>query len=972
MTRTDNNAVSEKDVLMRAVRTVLLPAALCVAGAFILIALTKERGKLQFLDNLHWTISYGAAAILAWWGAGAAAPEERRPRYWFAWALGAYALGQVIWNVQVLCQWNPFPGPSDLFYLCLGPGITAGLLASLRAKIPANRLRTVLLDIAALSVTVLVLTLALYLPRRGQTPAWPLAVMVFYPMGMLTAACTAIVAVPTLRLRLAWPWVLMLVASCANGVLWIRWNTLTLDNALTDGTVFNALFSVVALVNGVAAMTWRTEQSADPRLERICEGFLRLLPLVVVMGAATAVALAWTVSGSSRGVQLVTAAGAVAVAAMAISRQSLLLDERDRLIEAERRALESRLSFKVLFESAADAVLLSDGAVFTSCNEHTLQMFGRSRDRIIGRSFQEFSPQYQADGMPSAGRIESRLKAALDGEPQAFEWRMLLGDGTEFDAEIRLNRVAAGSGGVFLLAIVHDITARKRAEAALRESEKRFSRVFDASPAIAAISSFPDGRYIDVNRTFTESIGYGRDEVTGRTALELGIWAQPEQRVRIIEAISRGDAVRGVECAIRTKSGKLLTLLTSVERFDMSGKAAVLFVSLDISQHRQLEEQLRQAQKMEAIGILSGGIAHDFNNILGVILGNTQVARLDLPPAHSAHECLDEILKASKRASNLVQQILAFARQQPHSARPLSVQRVVEECRRLLRATLPAAVEIHLRIEGDPPDILADETQLQQILLNLGTNAWHAMHGRPGRITIGVSMATVDAAFAAANPDLATGPHVRLTVADTGCGMDSETLKRIFDPFFTTKAQGEGTGLGLSVVHGIVKRHRGAILVSSTVGTGTTFEILLPAGAAEKRAAPPGSTGPQRGEGQRIFYIDDEQPLVNIATALLGRLGYDVIGFTNPAAALDALRNKECGCDAAITDLNMPAMSGFEFARQAIEIRPGLTVILSTGQVSGDLPAEATEAGIRGVIPKPATLNELASLLHEFLHQNHA
>lgn len=493
MTRSDNIAVAEKDALKRAVRMVLLPSVLCVVGLFILIAITTDRERLQFLDNLHWTISYGAAALLAWWGAKNAGPEDRRARHWFAWALSAYALGQVIWNIQLICDWNPFPGPSDLFYLCLGPGITAGLVASLRARIPANRLKTVALDVAALSVTVLVLTLALYLPRRGQTPAWPLAVMVFYPMGMLTAASTAMVAVPTLRLRLEWPWVLMLVASCANGALWIRWNTMTLDNALTDGSVFNALFSVVALVNGAAAMTWRTEQSTDPRLERLCEGFLRLLPLLVVMGAATAVALAWTVSGSSRGVQLVTAAGAVAVAAMAISRQSLLLDERDRLIEAERRALESGLSFKVLFESAADAVLLSDGAVFTDCNEHSLEMFGRSRDRIIGRSFQEFSPQYQADGLPSSGRVEARLKAALDDEPQAFEWRMLLGDGSEFDVEIRLNRVAAGSGGVFLLAIVHDITARKRAEAALRESEKRFARVFDASPAIAAISSFPAG-----------------------------------------------------------------------------------------------------------------------------------------------------------------------------------------------------------------------------------------------------------------------------------------------------------------------------------------------------------------------------------------------------------------------------------------------------------------------------------------------
>jgi PAS domain S-box-containing protein len=950
--------------MRRSVLQTLVPSLLLVLGSFVALAYARDRDRKVFLDALHWTVSYVAGAILAWIGVRFAGPAERPARRWFAWGLTASAVGQVVWDIQIAVGWTSFPQPSDVFYMCLGPSFVAGIILSMRSAMPRVRLHTILLDVGTLAVAVLVLTLSLYLPRRGNTGMFPLVVMVAYPLGMLGAVSALVVAVPTLRLSWGWRWMVLLGALVANSILWLRWNTLALELVVTDGSVFNATFSVVALATGAGAMVWRVETSTDPKLERRCEGFLRLLPLLAVTGAAAVVVTNGTLPGATQSLKIIGGGGLLVVAILAFMRQSLLLGERDRLIEAERMVTESRVTFRTLFEAAPDAIFLMDGPLFTDCNPAAQALFGTGRDGIVGQPPTRFSPELQPDGTPSREKAPRLIAAALDGIPQAFEWRHLRADGGAIECEVHLNRVS-GIRGNLIQAIVRDITARKRWERALRESEERFAKAFDASPAIAAILGLPEGRFLEVNRAFVALLGFAREQVIGQTPAELGLWDPTDRGQRIAETVCSGRTVHNLECLIRAGDGRTLTLLASTERMDLSGNPVALLVGSDITQRVQLEEQLRQAQKLEAIGLLSGGIAHDFNNILGVITGNAHIARLDLPPGHPAEQGIGEILHASKRAANLVRQILAFARPQPQQLRRIRPSRVLAEGSQLLRATLPASVEIRTVAPETLPDIVGDETQLQQVLLNLATNSWHAMSGRAGTISLSAEAVPADEAgtFHGGDP----GPWVSISVSDTGKGMDPETLKRIFDPFFTTKAPGEGSGLGLSVVHGIVKGHRGSISVRSTPGVGTVFRILLPAAPAGAESKATEVNPFPSGHGERILYVDDELALVNVATVLLGRLGYDVQGFTSPAVALEALRVAPDLCHAVITDLNMPAMSGLEFARQVLAIRPGLPILLSSGNLTETPVAQARLLGIRGFISKPHSLDELALRVHELL-----
>jgi PAS domain S-box-containing protein len=808
-----------------------------------------------------------------------------------------------------------------------------------------------------------VLALALYLPHQNSVSMVKLASMIAYPVSLLAAVCGLVVAVPTLRLRRNWAWITLLVSSILNSLLWLRWNAIYVTHEPPSGTFFNTLFSIVGLSTGIGVMGWSSASDDSPRRERRCEGFLRLLPIGVVLSAATAVGIEFALHSSSAELRTLVLSGASITLVLAVLRQSLLLRERDRMIELEHLATESRVNFRALFESAPDAILLMEGHVFTDCNPAALALFGVAREEIIGQPPARFSPPTQPDGSDSSARAATIIDTVLSGDPMAFEWRHLRRDGSAIECEVRLSRVV-GLRGNCLQAIVRDITTRKRAEQSLRESESRFSKAFEFSPTVKAMLSLPDRRILEVNHSFVRTLGYGREELLGRDPVELGIWTFPK------ESNQKGSVLRGVELQARAKDGSSLTFLASSERIEMQGAPAELLVCTDISDRVRLEEQLRQAQKLEAIGLLSGGIAHDFNNILGVISGNAHVARLDLTPGHPADRSLEEILLASNRAANLVRQILAFARPQPQQARRLQLSRALEEGRRLLRATLPTTVEIQIAVEEPLPEILGDETQLQQILINLATNSWHAMEGHPGVITLSARSFSLPSPDGPAQGELPDGPYVLLSVADSGKGMDPETLERIFDPFFTTKAPGQGSGLGLSVVHGIVKGHRGAIGVRSRPGGGTTFEILLPADpATEPQPHAVGQVHP--GNGERILYVDDERPLVQVATILLERLGYKVQGFTNPTAALDALSAAPSTWSVLITDLNMPGMNGLELARQVLEIRPGLPVLLSSGNLDAAPSDEARRLGIRGVIAKPHSLEELAGRVREILHSSH-
>ncbi len=385
-----------------------------------------------------------------------------------------------------------------------------------------------------------------------------------------------------------------------------------------------------------------------------------------------------------------------------------------------------------------------------------------------------------------------------------------------------------------------------------------------------------------------------------------------------------------------------------------------------ITERKRLEAQLLQAQKMEAIGTLAGGIAHDFNNILAAILGYTELALNDIRQDSAAWRYLQEVRKAGQRAKTLVQQILTFSRRTEQARTPVQLPRLVEEALALLRASLPSTIAIRHHISQDAGTVLADPTQLHQVLLNLCANAEYAMRETGGLLEIRLQPVEVDAQVMVQHPELLAGPYVRITVTDTGHGMTPDVVERIFEPFFTTKRPGEGTGMGLALVHGIVASHGGVVTVASVVGQGTTFTVYLPRtdDSVRDEAAQEGSlpTG-----AERVLFVDDEEVLVSLGQEILLGLGYDVVVCTSSVEALDVFRMAPQRFDLVITDQTMPHMTGEELALELRRLRSDIPIILCTG-FSHIIHAErAQELGIDAFLMKPLAMQDLARVIQQVL-----
>ncbi|MGC4074028.1 MAG: transporter substrate-binding domain-containing protein [Nibricoccus sp.] len=402
----------------------------------------------------------------------------------------------------------------------------------------------------------------------------------------------------------------------------------------------------------------------------------------------------------------------------------------------------------------------------------------------------------------------------------------------------------------------------------------------------------------------------------------------------------------------------------------------VLIVLSDLTETRRAaeqlrlrEQQLRQNQKLEALGTLAGGVAHDFNNILTSILGNTDIAGLDLPPGSSVHAQLDEIRAASERARQLVRQILTFTRQTESRIEVISITPLIDECLRFIRASVRSSITIRHQPASDSPQIEADATQIHQVVMNLCTNAVHAMGDSAGTLEITEDTLTVTPEIVAQHPQLYAGDFMRVAIRDSGCGMTPEILQRMFEPFFTTKAPGQGTGLGLAVVHGIMQNHRGAITVYSKPGQGTLFHLYFPrtARTVSSDNAASSTHGTLNGRGQRILFVDDEQPIVRAASHLLTRLGYAVSAHHEVMSALAEFEKNSGSVALVITDLTMPKMTGLEFIQRIRAARPGLPVILISGFMNEADLSRARELGINRVLDKPLTLAALGRTVKECL-----
>jgi two-component system cell cycle sensor histidine kinase/response regulator CckA len=512
-----------------------------------------------------------------------------------------------------------------------------------------------------------------------------------------------------------------------------------------------------------------------------------------------------------------------------------------------------------------------------------------------------------------------------------------------------------------------DVTDGARALRLLNESEAKFARSFQSSPAAMSITRLRDGRFLDVNDACCRLWGYTREEFIGKTAVELRLWQRPADRDEFFRLFGATGSVRDLEILVRTRYDERRTVLFSAERAEAAGEPCMVAGIRDETSkreaervQREMEAQLRQAQKLEALGTLAGGIAHDFNNILSAIIGVTDLVEMDaqFPDAIRGH--VGELRGASDRARTLVHQILSFSRREPER-RVFDVRGVIDDAVRLLHRGVPPSLVIETRLPAKPVMVNADPNQIHQVLMNLGTNAAHAMRSSSGTIDIALDQLTTDAGLLTTVPMLGPGSYARITVADTGKGMDEETARRIFEPFFTTKQPGEGTGLGLAVVHGILSEHAGALGVDSQLSKGTRMVVHLPLhDGREGKAAEVSRPSTLCGHGERVMVVDDETSVGRTYATLLSRIGYDVTVFDNAPDALARFAEAPDRFDLVLTDVAMPNMTGTELARAILERRPGMPILLCTGYAAGLSREDASYQDIRDVLQKPVTLDALA------------
>ncbi len=581
-----------------------------------------------------------------------------------------------------------------------------------------------------------------------------------------------------------------------------------------------------------------------------------------------------------------------------------------------------------------------------------------------GRRTLEVYREFQADPQKDFS-AEFRMRT------QNGEWRWLLSTG-------RVSASDAHGKPQALIGIHLDITARKLAEDALATSERRYRDMFNEAPVMYVITRVREGMpiIIDANDLFLKKLGYALHEVVGQ---ELGRFYTEQSRWDLLAGGGYRRALEGhyldEERHLVTRGGQVLhTLLRSLAERDETGRViGTRAMFLDVSARRQAEEEaqrlsaaLEQAQKMESIGTLAGGIAHDFNNILAGIMGYAELALADAAPENPQRGMLEAILHGGQRARDLVRQILTFSRQDQREPKPLELGPVVVEALQLMRSSLPSTIEIRQEIAADLGHVLADPTHIHQILMNLCANAAYAMEEAGGVLQVDLDQVALGADDRQRYPELPPGDYLRLRVSDNGCGMPAHFLKHIFEPYFTTKEQGQGTGLGLAVVHGLVKGYGGGVTVTSAPGRGTTFAVLLP---CRQEAGAPTVEADSRlpGGRERILLVDDEPFVLDIARQMLSRLGYAVETCTNGAQALERFHATPAAFDLVISDMTMPGLTGDRLAAELERIRPDIPVILCTGFSQRLMARDRTCAAVKTVLTKPLRYADLAQEVRKAL-----
>jgi len=655
------------------------------------------------------------------------------------------------------------------------------------------------------------------------------------------------------------------------------------------------------------------------------------------------------------------------------ARQPLLLlvlhDITEQLL-MEEALQESEVRHRTLFEEALNPILVTDeNGRYIDANKAALEFLECSRDELVGREVWTFTPP------------ESLEKTRRDHSPfvqrRTVETEYLVHGSVK---TLLLNVVPMEiKGRVILYGIGQDVTQSRQAVLALGESEERFAKAFRSSPAPLVISDITTGRFIDVNDCWVDMLGYSRDEQIGRTSKEVGIWADPSERDRIVRQIVEKGGFKNEPIEFRTRSGQLITALWSAEAIVLGGQSVMLSMIADITERVRAERErdklqamLLQAQKMESVGILAGGVAHDFNNLLQAISGNVQLLLRQKSEIDPDVPRLKAVEQSIDRAARLVSQLLLFGRKAEMRRKTVDLNQELKNTVAILERTIPRMISIKLHLDDHLRPISGDPVQIEQVVLNLGTNAADAMP-EGGDFVLETSNVRLDGEFARTHPGSSPGRYVLLSVSDTGCGMSRETLAHLFDPFYTTKEVGKGTGLGLASVYGIVKSHDGYVLCYSEVGQGTTFKIYLP--VMEDTA----DTGPEetrvdehdasevQGRGETILVVDDEPELLELTQDALESFGYKVVCAASGEQALDIFGRDGQGIGLVLLDLNMPGMGGRKCMQELLSRKPEAKVLIASGYTPNGLAGSSLSAGAAGFLGKPYQLGELAAKVRSIL-----
>ena len=643
--------------------------------------------------------------------------------------------------------------------------------------------------------------------------------------------------------------------------------------------------------------------------------------------------------------------------------------QNEELKKAQQVIEEGRQRLADLYDFAPVGYLtLNAQNVVEEANLTAATLLGTVRQVLVGASFLQYvDSHYAAEYRRHHERVvKSRAKAVC-------ELRLQKRDGNVFWARMESVPVTPGfddGDPVLLRTVFTDITERKEAEEALLEGEEKYRVLVESVNSIIARLD-GEGRVIFLNDYGRDFFGYSEEELWGTglvgTILPPGQYGLDAKEFLIYMADHPED-YREREIEMVRRNGEKVWVSWMVRTlYDEKGVfTGMLAVGNDVTERRRLEGEIRQAQKMEAIGTLAGGIAHDFNNILAGIIGFAEMIEEDSLPGSKDARRAQRIITAASRGADLVRQILAFSRKAEIAREPLSLSPLIGETVRFLRSSLPATIEIQLAVKASDDTVLASPSEIQQILMNLVTNASFAMMDTGGIIRAVITNVVFEPESPILDPDIEPGEYVQISVQDSGSGMSPDIMQRIFEPFFTTKGVGQGTGMGLAVVFGIVKSLHGAISVESERGIGSTFRVLLPMARAAKKDEDPEAVLPPGGT-ERILFVDDEELIAEWGQTALEGLGYAVTVITDSEKALVVFTLDPSNFDLVIVDQTMPKMTGFHLARRLLATRADIPIILCTGHSETVSPEYAKEAGIKEFLMKPLRKRQLAEAVRKVL-----